>query len=187
MLNNGKYLSFIRTDGGVIKFFGQSEPGKPFTGVDGEISDKYFDPESRPWNKLPKGTYSKWSPWYNCYGIAGKKCFSFSLRPSEEEKNSFALKLMHLDLDERYFSNYLNKLAGEADILFMEQNKKIMVGNEKSMLHLIVRNSSGSYNISNDSGNYTDMSYHSPDFLMSDSIIFTIRNQRMQTSINILH
>ncbi|MEC9696887.1 EAL domain-containing protein, partial [Escherichia marmotae] len=156
MLNNGKYLSFIRTDGGVIKFFGQSEPGKPFTGVDGEISDKYFDPESRPWNKLPKGTYSKWSPWYNCYGIAGKKCFSFSLRPSEEEKNSFALKLMHLDLDERYFSNYLNKLAGEADILFMEQNKKIMVGNEKSMLHLIVRNSSGSYNISNNSGNYTD-------------------------------
>lgn len=156
MLNNGKYLSFIRTENGEVKFLGQSEPGKPFIGDDGDISDNYFNPESRPWNKLPRGTYSKWSPWYNCYGIAGKKCFSFSLRPSEEEKKSFALKLIHLDLDEKYFSNFLNKLAGDSDILFMEQNKRIMVGNEKSMLHLIVRDLSGSYNISNNSGNYTD-------------------------------
>ncbi|HAN4372014.1 TPA: EAL domain-containing protein, partial [Escherichia coli] len=111
MLNNGKYLSFIRTDNGDVKFLGQSEPGHAFTSPDGEINDNYFDPESRPWNKLPTGTYSKWSPWYNCYGIAGKKCFSFSLRPAEAEKDSFALKLIHLDLDERYFSNFLDKLG----------------------------------------------------------------------------
>ncbi|EIH5942968.1 CHASE9 sensor domain-containing protein, partial [Escherichia coli] len=156
MLNNGKYLSFIRTDNGDVKFLGQSEPGHAFTSPDGEINDNYFDPESRPWNKLPTGTYSKWSPWYNCYGIAGKKCFSFSLRPAEAEKDSFALKLIHLDLDERYFSNFLDKLGGNADILFMEQNKRIMVGNEQSMLHLIVRDASGRYNISNNNGNYKD-------------------------------
>lgn len=62
-----------------------------------------------------------------------------------------------------------------------------MVGNEKSMLHLIVRESSGSYNISNNSGNYTDNIISLPGFLMSDFITFTIKKQKMQTSINILH
>lgn len=86
MLNNGKYLSFIRTENGEVKFLGQSEPGKPFIGDDGDISDNYFNPESRPWNKLPGRTYSKWSPWYNCYGIAGKNVFRFHYDHPKKKK-----------------------------------------------------------------------------------------------------
>ncbi len=77
MLNNGKYLSFIRTDGGVIKFFGQSEPGKPFTGVDGEISDKYFDPESRPGINYRKGLIQNGHRGITAMALQGKNVSRF--------------------------------------------------------------------------------------------------------------
>lgn len=56
-----------------------------------------------------------------------------------------------------------------------------MVGNEQSMLHLIVRDASGRYNISNNNGNYTDDIISLPGFLMSNFIIFIIKKQKTQT------
>ncbi|WP_224688289.1 sensor domain-containing phosphodiesterase [Escherichia fergusonii] len=156
MMNNGKYYSFIRTPGGEIKLQAKFVPGRPLTGADGEVIDENFNPLSRPWNDIPPGAVSKWASWYDCYGMPGKKCFTFSLSPSENEKNNFAIKLIHLDLDEKYLTNFLNAQGKPGDIIFLENNGRIINGNEESTLHLIVKDTNGEYRTSNDTDEYLE-------------------------------